>query len=226
MKQISKFWSWFQDNEEALKNTLLLGYITKELVIARRNDEAIFHFKRNLNYISKRIGFLIISPSTDQGKFTIIFTAEGYRKLFPKLIALEDQAPQLQYFIAQAFIKPIQDKTPYLTGKDKPYIFKKYKIKISQLYITLADYNITTKELKINLYIPDYDRIKDCNEIENNLKYIIMEVIGEIAFRKHIKKIEYIELPEATNGLLSLIELPDYIDYLYKINSRQKTRVI
>jgi hypothetical protein len=38
--------------------------------------------------------------------------------------------------------------------------------------------------------------------------------------------IEFLELPEATNGLLSLIELPDYIDYLYKINSRQKTRVI
>ena len=217
MKQISKFWSWFQDNEEAIKNALLLGINTKEV---------FHHFNRNYSYISKRIGFLIIIPSTDQGKFTIIFTADGYRKLFPKLIALEDQAPQLQYFIAQAFIKPIQDKTPYLTGKDKPYIFKKYKIKISQLYIALADYNITTKELKINLYIPDYDRIKDCNEIENNLKYIIMEVIGEIAFRKHIKKIEFFDLPEATNGLLSIIELPDYIDYLYKINSRQKTRVI
>lgn len=44
--------------------------------------------------------------------------------------------------------------------------------------------------------------------------------------KKHIKKIEFFELPEATNGLLSIIELPDYIDYLYKINSRQKTRVI
>lgn len=44
--------------------------------------------------------------------------------------------------------------------------------------------------------------------------------------KKHIKKIEFFELPEATNGLLSIIELPDYIDYLYKINARQKTRVI
>ena len=226
MKQISKFWSWFQDNEEAIKNALLFGFKTKELVIVRRNDEAIFHFKRNLNYISKRIGFLIISPSKNQDKYTIIFTAEGYRKLFPKLIALEDQAPQLQYFIAQAFIKPIQDKTPYLTGNDEPYIFKKYKIKISQLQIALADYNITAKQLKINLYIPAYDRIKDCDEIENNLKYLVMEVIGEIAFRKHIKRIEFLEVPEATNGLLSLIELPDFIDYLYKINSRQKTREV
>ena len=217
MKQITKFWSWFQDNEEAVKNVFLLNINT---------EKVFFHLTRNLNYVSKRIGFMIKAPNSNNDKCLIIFTADGYRKLFPKLIALEDQAPQLQYFIAQAFIKPIQDKTPYLTGKDKPYIFKKYKIKISQLYITLADYNITTKELKINLYIPDYDRIKDCDEIENNLKYIIMEVIGEIAFRKHIKKIEFFDLPEANIGLLSIIELPDYIDYLYKINSRQKTRVI
>ena len=36
-----------------------------------------------------------------------------------------------------------------------------------------------------------------------------MEVIGEIAFRKHIKNIEFLDLPEATHGLLSLIELPN-----------------
>ena len=90
----------------------------------------------------------------------------------------------------------------------------------------LVDYNITTKQLKINLYIPTYDRIKDFEEIQIDLKYLVMEVIGEIAFRKHIKNIEFLELPEATHGLLSLIELPEYIDYLYKINSTRKTRVI
>ena len=217
MVQISKFWKWFQDNEEAIKNALLLGINTEEVF---RN------FNKNYRNISKRIGFLISSPSKDKDKFTIIFTADWFQKLFPKLIALKDQAPQLQYFIAQAFIKPIQDKTPYLTGKDKPYIFKKYKIKISQLYIALVDYNTTTKKLKINLYIPAYDRIKKYDDIESNLKFIVMEVIGEIAFKKNIIKLEYLELPEATNGLLKLIELPDYIDYLYKINSIQKTREV
>jgi hypothetical protein len=38
--------------------------------------------------------------------------------------------------------------------------------------------------------------------------------------------IEFLALPGAKHGLLSLIELPEYIDYLYKINLRQKTRVI
>lgn len=210
MKQITKFWSWFQDNEKAIKNALLLDINTKEV---------FYHLNRNYGYISKRIGFLIISRSKNQDKYTITFTADGYRKQFPKIIALEDQAPQLQYFIPQAFIKPIQYKTPYLDGKDETYIFKKYKIKISQLYMALVDYNITTKELKINLYISAYHRIKHFEEIEIDLKYLVMEVIGEIAFRNHIKNIEFFDLPEANHGLLSLIELPDYIDYLFKINS-------
>jgi hypothetical protein len=49
-----------------------------------------------------------------------------------------------------------------------------------------------------------------------------MEITGEIAFRRHIKNIEIDQLPL----LLPLIELPDYIDYLYKINSREKTRIL
>jgi hypothetical protein len=55
------------------------------------------------------------------------------------------------------------------------------------------------------------------------LKFIVMDVIGEIAYRKHIKKIEFTQKPTTPNGLLNLIELPDYIDYLYKINARNNT---
>ena len=50
-----------------------------------------------------------------------------------------------------------------------------------------------------------------------------MDVIGEIAYRKHIKKIEFAQKPITPNGLLDLIELPDYIDYLYKINARNNS---
>jgi hypothetical protein len=39
--------------------------------------------------------------------------------------------------------------------------------------------------------------------------------------KKHTMKIEFLELYEAINGLLSLIVLPDHIDYLYKINGRR-----
>jgi len=214
MKQITNFWNWFQDNEEAIKNAFLLGINT---------EEVLNNLNRNYKYISKRIGFLIIGPEQEQEKCTIIFTAAGYRKLFPKIIELENTAPKLQYFIPKAFIKPIKDIEKYRQGKDNPYTFENFKIQISQLQFALLDYNTTTKQLKIKLYIPNYDEIKQFEELTMELKFIVMDVIGEIAYRKHIKNIEFLDLPEATHGLLSLIELPDYIDYLYKINSRYKT---
>ena len=111
-------------------------------------------------------------------------------------------------------------------GTDLACKYKNYEFKISEIQITLVDYNITTKQLQIKLYIPNYNEIKHFKMLERDVKYLVMEVIGEIAFRKHIKNIEFLELPEAANGLLSVIELPDYIDYLYKINSRQKTRLV
>jgi hypothetical protein len=217
MKQITKFWSWFQDNEDAIKNALLLGINTKEV---------FHHLKRNLNYVSKRIGFMIKAPNSNNNKCLIIFTGEGYRKLFPKLIALEEQAPRLELFYAQAFIKPMEKVQQIILGKDNPYTFENYKIKISDLQMLLLDYNIGTKQLKIKIFIKNYNEIKHFEELQTDIKFMLMEIIGEINYRKHIKKIEFFDLPEATNGLLSLIELPDYIDYLYKINSRQKTRVI
>jgi hypothetical protein len=211
MKQITNFWNWFQDNEEAIKNAFLLGINTEEVFI---------NLNRNYKYISKRIGFLIIGPQSEQDKSTIIFTAAGYRKLFPKIIELEDTAPKLQYFIPQAFIKPMQNLEKFREGNDAPYTFENFKIQISKLQFTLKDYNISTKHLKIELFMDKYDEIKQFEELTMELKFIVMEIIGEIAYRKHIKQIEFSQKPNNPIGLLDLIELPDYIDYLYKINAR------
>jgi hypothetical protein len=212
MKQITKFWSWFQDNEEAIKNALLLGINTKEV---------FHHLKRNLNYVSKRIGFMIKSPNSNNDKCLIIFTADGYRKLFPKLIALEEQAPRLELFYAQAFIKPMEKVQEIILGKDNPYTFENYKIKSSDLQMLLLDYNIGTKQLKIKIFIKNYNEIKHFEELQTDIKFMLMEIIGEINYRKHIKYFELEQVPINQMGLLSLIELPVYIDYLYKINGRR-----
>ena len=92
---------------------------------------------------------------------------------------------------------------------------------------------IDPTEIKVNALVSrfystpeNYNEIKHFEELERDLKFLVMEIIGEIAFRKHIKHIEIDQTPRSINGLLPLIELPDYIDYLYKINARQKTRMI
>jgi|GEM_PF-3017011 len=110
--------------------------------------------------------------------------------------------------------------------KDPPYNFEHYAIRISQLRMSLLDYNVQSKQLKVCILLPDQDEMMQCEDLDANLTFVVMNVIGEIAFKRHIKYIEFIPLEGAENGLLDLIDLPDYIDYLYQINSRRKTRTI
>lgn len=216
-KKITTFWNFFQKNELEIINAFFLGINT---------DDIYLEFSKKLNSISKRIGFEIEKSNTIQEKSIIIFTACGYQKLFPKIIALENQAPKLEYFTVQAFINPLEDTISYKEGTDEPVIYNNYEIKISEIQMALFDYNIATKKIKIDLYLPDYNELKQFKDLMPNIKWIVMQVIGEIAFRKHIKEIQLHQMPFEPISLLSLIELPDFIAYLYQINSRRKTRIV
>lgn len=216
-KKITTFWNYFQKNEQAILNALLLGI---------NSDEVLNRITQKLNKVSSRIDFVIKVPLSINDRFTIIFTSYGHYKLFTKLIALENQAPILKQFTAQAFIKPIQEITKYTNGTDEPCICKNYQIKISEIQMELLDYNIETKQLKINIYLPHYNELKQFDDLKPNINWIVMQVIGEIAFRKHIKEIQLHQMPVEPVGLLALVELSDFIEYLYKINSRKKTRTI
>lgn len=217
MKKINTFWNYFQKNEQEITNAILFGINT---------EEVLSQIAKKLDYVSRRIGYVIKSPRTINDKFIIIFTWNGYRKLFAKIIALENQAPALEHFTAQAFIKPLEDTSMYKDGTDEPYICKNFEIKISELQMALLDYNIATKQIKIDLYLPHYNELHHFKDLEANIDWMVMQIIGEIAFRKHIKQINLHQMPLEPIGLLTLVELPDFIDYLYKINSRKKTRQI
>jgi hypothetical protein len=89
MKKITTFWNYFQKNEQEILNAILLGFNT---------DEVFSQLTKRLDYVSKRISFVIKAPLTINDKFIIIFTGNGYRKQFAKFIALENQAPVLVNF--------------------------------------------------------------------------------------------------------------------------------
>lgn len=216
-KKISSFWNWFQKNEQEIFNAFHLN-IKKEEVVAQ--------MLKKLDIVSKSIGFVIRSSTEFEDKYIILFTGNGLRRLFAKMMALENQAPTLEHFTAQAFIKPLEDASMYKEGTDNPCACKNFEIKISQIQMTLLDYNISKKEIKINLYLPDYNELKKHDDMESTIEFIVMQIIGEIAFRKHIRKIILHPMPLEPKGLLPLMELPDFIDYLYRINSRNKTRLI
>ena len=217
MKKITTFWNYFKKNEQEIVNAILLGINT---------EEVLSQITKKLDNVSKRIGYVIKAPKTINDKYLIIFTGNGYRKLLPKIIELESQVPTLKYFTAQAFVKPLEDVTKYINGTDEPYRHGNYEIKSSELQIALLDYNIATKQIKIDLYLPDYNQLKHFEDLNHNIDWIVMQIIGEIAFRKHIKHIQLLQMPLEPIGLLPLVDLPDFIDYLYKINSRKKTREV
>lgn len=217
MKQITSFWNWFQKNEREIINAFFLGI---------NSDAICIQFSKKLQAVSKRIGFEISQVPNDRDRFLLLFTGAGYRKLFPKIIALEKQAPPLEHFLVQAFLQPMEDLENYKDGSDAPLICENHEIKISEVQIALLDYNIATKKIKINLYLPDYNEIKNHQNLCSDIDWIVMMVLGEIAFRKHIKEIHLRQMPLEPKGLLALIELPNLIAYLHEINSRKKTRMV
>ncbi|WP_310555172.1 hypothetical protein [Flavobacterium sp.] len=217
MKKIITFWNYFKKNEQEILNAILLGINT---------EKTLSQITKKMDYVSRRIGYIIKAPKTINDKFIIIFTGNGYRKLFAKIIALENQAPVLLNFSAQAFIKPLEDATKFINGTDEPCNCGNYEIKISELQIALLDYNIETKQIKLNIYLPDYNELKHFEDLKHNINWIVMQIIGEIAFHRHIKQIQLNQMLLEQKGLLNLIELPDFIEYLYKINSRNKKRQV
>jgi RNA recognition motif-containing protein len=198
IKTIQNFWRWIEDNELVIYNAIVLGVNTKEV---------IQHIKRNGNYVSKRIGFIVIG---EEESVIFIITAFGKSKLVPKLIALEDAQPALKHLTPVVLKKLITNKEPYLKKKDKYYVYSNCKIRISDLYLQLDDYNTITKKINITVFHP-YTNAK---YLHTAIKTMIILVMGEMAFNKHIKKIEIKPILKNTNGLLQLIEIDELIDYI------------
>ena len=203
IKTIQNFWNWFQDNEQAIYHAFKLDI---------NKPEILFHFERNLSYVSKRIEFIAYEVNNQENKLHITFSALGYKKLFPKVIALGENAPKLQYFEIQTFIKPYTAESQHLL----PIFITNLE---KEALIKLEDYNLVTKKVIITLYIPEgYEK--------SDLDFLVYFILGEVNYKKHIKKIIYKPMPQKNSGLLALAELPEFIEYLVKINYNRKLKIL
>jgi hypothetical protein len=217
MKKIITFWNYIKKNKQEILKAILLGINTNEILV---------QITRKVDYVSKRKRSIINALKSINGKITIIFIGSRYLKLFPKIIASENLAPSLIKLSAQAHKKTIEDNTKYQHDMDDSYSFEKYKLKISELQIALLAYNSETKQLIINIYLPNYNELKHLEDLNHNINWIIMQIIGEIAFRNHIKEIKLNQTILEQKGLLGIMELPYFMEYLFKINSKEKARIV
>ena len=208
IKTIQNFWNWFQDNEQAIYNACKLEI---------NKDEVLFHLQRNLNYVSKRIEYFITKHPQDENKLKVFITAHGYRKLFPKMKELQEKTPILNFFSVQVYITPLNLEIPTLPTD--------LLEAIQNTQIKLEDYNIATKKIILTLYGNKNTIQISKKKLERNAYILLLFTLGEIKYRKHIYDFNCEALPQNTNGLLSLSELPEFIDYLAKINYSRKLKI-
>jgi hypothetical protein len=208
IKTIQNFWNWFQDNEQGIFNACKLEI---------NKDEVFFHLRRNLNYVSKRIEYFITKHPQNENKLKVFITAHGYRKLFPKMRALEEKIPSLKYFSIQVYITPLNTVDPKI-----PYNLVEA---INNTQIILEDYNTATKKIILTLYC--HEKIMQLNntKIKRHAYLLLLFTLGELKYKKHIYDFKCKVMPQNTNGLLSLSELPEFIDYLAKINYSRKLKI-
>ena len=209
IKTIQNFWTWFQQNEQAIYHAYKLGI---------NSDEVIENLHRNLNYVSKRIVIYIYMQNNHPNKFCVLFSVHGYRKLFPKIIALGEKTPRLEYFTAQTFLKP-------LCAENKNQFSDKIIEMINSIFIKLEDYNIASKKVILTLYYSNSLTGEDKLNSKQYVKTLLRFTLGEVNYKKHIKEVYFKPLPRNTNGLLSLSELPEFIEYLAKINYSRKLKI-
>jgi hypothetical protein len=216
LRQIKSFWNWFEANEMQI-----LEAFTQNI----EHDETFKILNKKLNYVSKRIGFILIGSKSKTAKIKLIITAHGYKKLFPKVNGLIKNAPKLNNWEFQAFIQPKIDLEVFKQGMDKPYIFQDFELKTSELYFKPLEFNTFKKNMKIVVYLKNYKYHFDNDSIDEAVYIIIQDLIGEENFKKTIDLVQLAQLPENPKNLVHLYELQEYIDFLYKINRRVKIEI-
>lgn len=102
-----------------------------------------------------------------------------------------------------------------------PEVFNKI---IQQSLIKLDDYNISSAKVKITLYLPENFKFENEYQLFVSAELAIMFTLGEVNYKKHIADFEVKQITK-TNGLLQLSELPEFIEYLSKINYSRKLKI-
>jgi len=216
LKQIKSFWKWFEQNEMQI----LEAFTTNT-----KHDEVFNQLNRKLSYVSKRIGFILVGRKSNSEKVKLIITAHGYKKLYPKVNGMINNAPKLSNWDFQAFIQPNSNIETFKQGMDKPYIFQDFELKTSELYFKPLEFNTFQKKMKIVVYLKNYKYHFDNDSIDEAVYIIIQDLIGEENFKKTIDLVQLAQLPENPKNLVHLYELQEYIAFLNKLNRRVKIEI-
>jgi len=104
-------------------------------------------------------------------------------------------------------------------GTDDPHYFADFTLKISEMSFTIEDYNTELKKLKIIVYLKNYRYHYD-NPILPSAVFLVMEeLLGEVAYRRHIQNFQLAQIPDTPHNGIPLFELPECINRLKTIKT-------
>ena len=130
---------------------------------------------------------------------------------------LQEKTPFLNFFSIQVYITQLNLEIPLLPND--------LLEAIQNTHIKLEDYNTATKKIVLTLYGNENSMKLSKKSIKRNAYLLLLFTLGEVKYKKHIYDFNCELIPQNTNGLLSLSELPEFIDYLAKINYSRKLKI-
>ena len=212
LRKIKSFWNWFTKNETQIIKALVSDY----------EEEILTELNKKLSYVSKRIGFFYDIHNSNPVIIKLTISSIGYSKLFPKIEALVQHAPRLEMWLFQALIQPNRDLKKFKLGTDTPFAYRGVILKISELSFSITDLNNRQKKMSIKVYIKQYDHLKDNPNSPEAIEMCILDLIGEIYYKKHITSFQLAQMPNKPKNLAPLYELLETVEFLKDLNKRVK----
>lgn len=195
MHDYNKFWQWFSDNNEQL--TMLADLDEKaQKQLLEALQAQLDEYCPGLSYE--------MGEQTPSGR-TLTFTAEGDIDLFEYLVALTDNAPDLDWWEFVAFKQP--------KGTDLKVTFDKYRFETKKMYFMQLESEEEPDILGVRVALPD--PVKDDDDQLVGVYVTLEALIGEFDCSTLIGYLDTCPVPAEPfkEGFRPLDDFPEFIEW-------------
>lgn len=195
MHDYNKFWQWFSDNNEQL--TMLADLEEKE------QKQLLDNLQAQLDEYCPGLTYEMGEP-TPSGR-TLTFSAEGDIDLFEYLVALTDNAPDLDWWEFVAFKQP--------KGTDLKVTFDKYHFETKKMYFMQLESEEEPDIFGVRVALPN--PVKDDDDQLVGVYVTLEALIGEFDCSTLIGYLDTCPVPAEPfkEGFRPLDDFPEFIEW-------------
>ncbi len=207
------FWSWFLANSERL--TMLNDLADNE------QQQLLDQMQQQLDAYCEGLTFEI-GEQTPQGR-TLTFSAEGDFDLFRYLVALTDDAPDVDWWEFVPFKQP--------KGKNLKVIFDKYRFETAKMAFTQLESDEEPDIIGLRIALPDlpqnYTPRPDNPDDDDLLVgvYVTIEaLLGEFDCTTLVGYVDICPMPKEPfkAGFRPLDDLPEFVDWFKRSRNDER----